>query len=1036
MAKEAFFTFAKLGLQLREEFGLEDVYENDEELRLQLVSVKGLKKSSELIKTRFTRYANASNAMVVAGRAATSSLGDIARLARPRNQGIFGPKSSADDDNSMDTSLVAVTNSTNDSGLCSKELRQLLFSVSRAERDVHEALSAFSRAIDVTIVKPRKDFLETYSTEFRARKNAFKEAKRNFKAHARAQQRGQDSEVIGVNGIERFELAEARSAYENAEVELARYAAKLEEENDRILLRNVAGFVVQHHAALMRCLVALEKVLPLCYQYASENIHRFYHRASQGSSLDTYFVSEGARSQQMDALISAPNSGALTFIRSNSGLSGHRLKQSLKGGTNSDEVSSFDVEQRIELMRNLISRLVLTIWKLVAKCARESNRKSMGIYYPHSDSLKGKSFERSTQSSSDTVPSLDDFQRIIGSQRLIIHRLISSRWLTAARFAQTQRAVVSFTSLPWRRRSFRLAARLAVALNKIKRRGRFRSEGLEGQPEENNMDEEGKLEQEEVFLREQNRRIEAETELRRMKYSVVGIIRQHSYFETEFSTRSDNQSLGWLGGWDTPELLFMSKERKVFIRETDTKKVMDDVTSVAPGQCDGYYSYEYDTVLDMDSSQEQTLRSVAELLVAALERKSGTLLIFGSSAEAEMHTAIGLRDDPGIFLLAVQKILRVLSPDQSLFVSFETYDHEGNNRTNLLSNYKSPHNSAQGEFARMSLDSSQHLSSKRQEGKKVEKGVENDGEYLADFGQYWKSASQQQSISFIHVGHRRECERLLSHAMREYSFITREREGTSHLLISLKIVNRDRVGSVSQIEGLVNIAVIFCNAFSLDKNFYALRNPSKVSLCESIIQIRQLLAHHEEVRLTSSVYYPEILRTLVERGAFMRNGRTKLAVLGCIDQRNDVETNANLLEFISNWRSISLADFDNSSHLLSLLFDNCEDENISQARRRLRTPLRTSRSDNSDFEESAKTAAWPSSLTRHVSTTSSLDRRNSQRTFPATESSLSGSREPRTALKTRRPFRTSEAFEWNNAAHSEIERKDDMYESNTYQYLL
>jgi hypothetical protein len=55
MAKEAFFTFAKLGLQLREEFGLEDVYENDEELRLQLVSVKGLKKSSELIKTRFTR---------------------------------------------------------------------------------------------------------------------------------------------------------------------------------------------------------------------------------------------------------------------------------------------------------------------------------------------------------------------------------------------------------------------------------------------------------------------------------------------------------------------------------------------------------------------------------------------------------------------------------------------------------------------------------------------------------------------------------------------------------------------------------------------------------------------------------------------------------------------------------------------------------------------------------------------------------------------------------------------------------------------
>ncbi|GJD06803.1 hypothetical protein Gasu2_11950 [Galdieria sulphuraria] len=965
MAKEAFFTFAKLGLQLREEFGLEDVYENDEELRLQLVSVKGLKKSSELIKTRFTRYANASNAMVVAGRAATSSLGDIARLARPRNQGIFGPKNSADDDLSTDTSLVAVTNSTNESGLCSKELRQLLFAVSRAERDVHEALSAFSRAIDVTIVKPRKDFLETYSTEFRARKNAFKEAKRNFKAHARAQQRGQDSEVIGVNGIERFELAEARSAYETAEVELARYAAKLEEENDRILLRNVAGFVIQHHATLMRCLVALEKVLPLCYQYASENIHRAYHRASQGSSLDTYFASEGPRSQHMDALTAVPHSGALTFIRSNSGLSGHQLKQSVKGGgTNSDDFSSFDVEHRIELMRNLISRLVLTVWKLAVKCSRESNKKAMAIYYPHSDSLKGKSFERSTQSSSETIPSFDDFQRTIAAQRLIIHRLISTRWLTAARFAQTQRAVVSFTSLPWRRRSFRLAAKLAIALNKKKKTGRFHSEDLDGRPEGNAMDEERKLEQEEVFLREQNRRIAAETELRRMKYSVTGIIRQHSYVETEFSAKSDNQSLNWLGGWDTPELLFLSKVRKVFIRETNATKVIDDVTSSSPGQYDGYYSYEYDAVLDMDSSQEQTLRSMAELLVAALERKSGTLLIFGSSAEAEMHTAIGLRDDPGVFLLAVQKILRVLSPDQNLFVSFETYDHEGNNRTNLLSNYKSPQNSAQGEFCRMSLDSSQHLSSKRLEGKKVERGIENDGEYLADFGQYWKNTSQQQSISFVHVRHRRECERILSHAMREYSFITREREGTSHLLISLKIVNRDRVGAGSQTEGLVNIAVIFCNAFSLDKNFYALRNPPKVSLCETIIQIRQLLAHREEVRLTSNVYYPEIIRVLVERGAFMRNGRTKLAVMGCIDQRNDIETNANLLEFVSNWRSISLADCDNSSHLLSLLFEINEDDNNLQARRRLRTPLRTSRSDNSDFEESTKTIALPSSLTR------------------------------------------------------------------------
>jgi len=969
--------------------------------------------------------------MVVAGRAATSSLGDIARLARPRSQGIFGPRSPVDSDNSIDTSQVAVTNSTNDSGLCSKELRQLLSVVSRAERDVHEALSAFSRAIDVTIVKPRKDFLETYSTEFRARKNAFKEAKRNFKAHARAQQRGHYAESVGVNGIERFELAEARSAYETAEVELARYAAKLEEENDRILLRNVAGFVIQHHATLLRCLVALEKVLPLCHQYASENSRRPYHRPSQGSSLDTYFASEGMRSQQFDALVSVPNSGALTFIRSNSGLSGQRLKQSVKGGgTNSDDLSSFEVEHKVEVMRNLISRLVLIVWRLAAKYSSEAAQRNMTWHHSHADSLRGRPFERSTQSSSETRQGFEDLQRTLAAQRLIIRRLISSRWLTAARFAQTQRAVVSFTSLPWRKRSFRLAVRLVIALNKLKRQGNYRSVGLEPNPEECTVSEQGKFEPDDSCLLEQNRRIVAEEELRRVKYGVIGIIRQHSYVDAEYSTKSDTQSLGWLGGWDTPDLIFMPKMRRVLIREPNATKVQDDVISNGQVDYDGYYFHEYDAVLDLDSSQEQTLRSMAEVLIAALERKSGTLLIFGSSAEAQMHTAIGLRDDPGIFLLAVQKILRVLSSDQSLFVSMETYDHEGNDRTNLLFNYRSPQNSAQGEFSKMDLDSLQPSTTKRFEGKKMEKGTENEGEYLADFGQYWKGISQQQNLSYVRVGHRRECERILSHAMREYSLITREREGTSHLLISLKIVNRDKMAS--QVEGIINIAVIFCSAFSMEKNLHSLRNPPKASLCESVIQIRQLLAQREEIRLPSSGYYPEILKTLIERGAFLRNGRAKLAVIGCIDQRNDIVTNASLLEFVSNWRSIYLADSDNTNHLFSLLFDRTEDESVSQNRRRLRTPLRTSRNDNSDFEETSKTTALP--LTRRVSATSSLDRKNSQRTFQATESSLSGSREGRMALRTRRPFKTSEVFEWKT--NSDRERSEELFDSNTYQYLL
>lgn len=352
----------------------------------------------------------------------------------------------------------------------------------------------------------------------------------------------------------------------------------------------------------------------------------------------------------------------------------------------------------------------------------------------------------------------------------------------------------------------------------------------------------------------------------------------------------------------------------------------------------------------------------------------------------------------------------------------------------MLSSYKSPTNYVQGEFTKVGLDSSQQISSKPPDWRKTEKSVENDVGYLADFGQYWKNVSQQQNVSFVRVGHRRECERVLSHAMREYSFITREREGTSHLLISLKIVNRDKVTGGSQAEGLLNIAVFFCNSFSLDKSSYSQRNHPSASLCESIIQIRKLLQHREEVRMSSNLDYPEMLRILIERGAFARNGRAKLAVIGCVDQRNDTETNANLLEFISSWRSVYLANNDNSSHLISSLFETTEEEPVSHARRRLRTPLRTSRSDNSDLEESSKATTWPSSQARHVSTSSSLNRKNSQRTFQASESS--GSRETRATLKTRRPFRTSpEVFERNNTSF-EVERKNDMYDPNTYQYLL
>eukprot|EP00871_Galdieria_phlegrea_P003821 jgi/Galph1/443/GphlegSOOS_G5282.1 len=1037
MAKEAFFTFAKLGLQLKEEFGIEDVYENDEELRLQLISVKGLKKSAELIKSRFTRYANASAAVVLAGRTATSALADISRLARPRHQGLFATTGSHGEQ-STDTSLVAVTNSTNEGGLCSKELRQLLFAVSRAERDVHEALSAFTRAIDVTMVKPRKDFLEIYVTEFRARKNSFKEAKRNYKAHARAQQRGQDSDFSGVNGIERFELAEARSAYENAEVELARYASKLEEENDRNFMHCVAKFAIQHHATFLRCLAALEKVLPLCNEYVSDSYQHMNRRTSQGSSFDSYFVSEGLRSPHTEALSSIPNSGALTFIRNSGGFVRQSSSQlTRRFGTSSGNPSSYDFEPQYESLRSLICRLVILVWRLAAKLSQ----KNLVAQYSYANSLPEKNMEKSSISSSDTKLSVEDFRRALIAQRSIIHRLIASRWLTAARFSQTQRAVVSFTSLPWRKRTFRLAVRLVLALKRLQKE----AERLELEEKtELCTDDEVKDGQNEILLQEQERRLAAEREVRRLKCGVVTAIRQFPCYDSEISVKSDNLSSRWLGGWDSPEIVFVPHLRKVFLHQQPLQggKGTHHSTNYIQVENDDYYSYEYDAVYDTESSQEQILESVADLLVAALEKKSGTLLIFGSSAEAEMHTAIGLRDDPGVFLLAVIKLLRVLTSDESLYVSFEAFDSEGNSKINLLSNYKCSQYTVYKESSKMFSDSSQ-VQFPDSETKKMGKEIQDEGEYYVDFGQYWKSSSCQQNAGFVQVRNRRECERILSHSMREYSFISREKEDASNLLISLKLMTKDRLSSGKKTEGYFNIAILFCGNNSLDENYRTLHEQSKMSLCDSFLHIRQLLLHQEDIRITYSHHYPQIIKSLIERGAFARNGSSQLAIVSCVDPRTEIEVNADLLEFISHWRPIFLSGNDNSNYLRTLLFDSHEEDSGNRnsdrdhGARRIRKPLRSSANEVSRTSEPFLSQIQGRyELHPQGSTSASFLEKGTYSNGPqGSDSSPYGSKEVRIPLKSRRPFRVvaepSDLYD-----NSDSEKKDDLYKSTTFQYVL
>jgi hypothetical protein len=248
-ARKLLFSSAKLGIRIRERLHLEDVYEDDHELRLELLTLKDVRRANELLARNYSRYHTALVATVEHGRQCSETLIDVARLLRTRGEVISEEELSQD---------------TVDKYLFSRELREVLVTVGRTERDVHDAFSAFSRAVELNMIKPRRNFTKSYAYgEFRQKKLHYKDVKRTFKAH----QKNVDEEP---GAVERFELAEARAAYEDAESQLRRYALQLEAENDESMRQTIANLVIQHHAALARALTSLEKILPLCRRHAVE----------------------------------------------------------------------------------------------------------------------------------------------------------------------------------------------------------------------------------------------------------------------------------------------------------------------------------------------------------------------------------------------------------------------------------------------------------------------------------------------------------------------------------------------------------------------------------------------------------------------------------------------------------------------------------------------------------------------------------------------------------------------------------------------
>jgi len=248
-ARKLLFSSAKLGIRIRERLHLEDVYEDDHELRLELLTLKDVRRANDLLARNYARYNSDLVAMVEHGRQCSESLIDVARLLRARGEVI---------------SEEELSQETVDKYLFSRELREVLVTVGRTERDVHDAFSAFSRAVELNMIKPRRNFTKSYCYgEFRQKKLHYKDVKRTFKAH----QKNVDEEP---GAVERFELAEARAAYEDAESQLRRYAQQLEVENDESMRQTIANLVIQHHAALVRAINALEKILPLCLRHAVE----------------------------------------------------------------------------------------------------------------------------------------------------------------------------------------------------------------------------------------------------------------------------------------------------------------------------------------------------------------------------------------------------------------------------------------------------------------------------------------------------------------------------------------------------------------------------------------------------------------------------------------------------------------------------------------------------------------------------------------------------------------------------------------------
>ncbi|KAK4536999.1 hypothetical protein CDCA_CDCA10G3024 [Cyanidium caldarium] len=262
-ARKIFFTGAKLGVRLRERLHIEDVYEDDSELRLELLSLKEVRRANETLAKWYRKHNAALSATVDSGRSCSEALIDVARLLRVRGDVINEEELSQEP---------------GDKYLFSRELREVLVTVGRTERDVHDALSAFSRAVELNMIKPRESFVAEYDKgEFRKKKLHYKDVKRTFKAHQR-------SEVEELGAVERFELAEARAAHEDAESQLRRYAEQMEVENDEHMKQTIASFVIQHHAALARAAIALERILPLCRTYAVE----------RGASVNTTLVTVSA----------------------------------------------------------------------------------------------------------------------------------------------------------------------------------------------------------------------------------------------------------------------------------------------------------------------------------------------------------------------------------------------------------------------------------------------------------------------------------------------------------------------------------------------------------------------------------------------------------------------------------------------------------------------------------------------------------------------------------------------------------------------